>query len=332
MEFPKLLYVGDVSVESTVAGSALLYRLLMTWPKDRLRIVESNLTTPTPAQRLPGVEYRQIVFRMPRLLQTRIGRWWAGRLFKAAQNGTSSIVKLAGLQEFKPDAVLTVAQSYSWVTASNVAKRLGIPLHLIVHDDAVLSAGASKAVTRKVAEVFAEVYRSATSRLCVCSYMAEYFQKEFGVTGDALYPSRAAGIDGFKEPSARLTEVNRPLTYGYAGSLWTPSPVRSLATLSTIAQARGDRVLVFSNLSADGAKANGLVGPHIEMHPIIPFRQLIEILRDRIDVLFVPMSFESEHQLNARIAFPTKITYTTTFGVPLFSRAPAKSSDIRWAK
>jgi hypothetical protein len=161
--------------------------------------------------------------------------------------------------------------------------------------------------------------------------MAEEYQRRFGAPGDVLYPSRAAGIDGFDEPPPGLAETNRPLTYGYAGSLGSSSYVRSVAALSAIAKSRGDRLLIFSNLSPDGARAGGLAEPHVEMHPYIPFRQLIDVFRSRVDVLFVPMSFDPEDRLNAEIAFPSKLADYTTIGLPLLIQGPAYCSAIRWA-
>ena len=332
MDFPKLLYIGDVPVESTTGGAALLYRLLMTWPVDRVRVVETNLLPCVPSQRLPGVEYRKIPVRFRRLLSTRFGWWWSGHLFRAAKRGKNADAATTEAAEFKPDAILTVAQSYAWLTASYVAKRLGVPLHLIVHDDAALSAQSSAAVARKIAETFGEVYRSAASRLCVCPQMAEEYQKRFGAPGDVIYPSRAAGMNGFDEPPIRLTETNRPLTYAYAGSLWTPSYVRSLVTLSEIAKRRGDRLLIFSPLDPNAAPSHGLVGEHIELHPIIPFRQLIEILRSRVDILFVPMSFDPGDRMNAQIAFPSKLVDYTAVGLPLLMQGPEFGSVFSWAR
>jgi hypothetical protein len=332
MDFPKLLYIGDVPVESTTGGAALLYRLLMTWPVDRLRIVETNLLPCVPSQRLPGVEYRKIPIRFRRLLSTRFGYWWSGHLFRAAKRGKYANVAVIEAAEFKPDAILTVTQSYAWLTASYVAKRLGVPLHLIVHDDVALLARASAGVTRQIIETFGQIYLSATSRLCVSPHMAEAYQKQFGAPGDVLYPSRAAGMNGFDEPPARLAETNRPLTYAYAGSLWAQSYTHSLVTLSEIARRRGDRLLIFSNLDPKAAPSHGLAGPHVELHPIIPFRQLIDILRSRVDVLFVPMSFDPNDRATTEVAFPSKLTDYTAVGLPLLIQGPEYSSAIRWAR
>ena len=36
---------------------------------------------------------------------------------------------------FDPDARLTIAHGYTWITAASFAKSKGLPLHLVVHDN-----------------------------------------------------------------------------------------------------------------------------------------------------------------------------------------------------
>ena len=72
---PNLLYIGDVPVESSYHGSALLYRLLQTYPPDCLRIIEAGLTTSLPDRRLPGVTYSTALQPGRRGLHTRLNRW-----------------------------------------------------------------------------------------------------------------------------------------------------------------------------------------------------------------------------------------------------------------
>ena len=54
---PRLLYIGDVPVEASYHGSALLYRLLEDYPKERLKIVEAGVQLSRPERRLAGVAY-----------------------------------------------------------------------------------------------------------------------------------------------------------------------------------------------------------------------------------------------------------------------------------
>jgi hypothetical protein len=54
---PSLPYVGDVPVESSYRGSALLYRLLQSYPPGRLRITEGNLRNSSAERPLGGMSY-----------------------------------------------------------------------------------------------------------------------------------------------------------------------------------------------------------------------------------------------------------------------------------
>src|SRR3990172_2559124 len=71
-DLPRLLYVGDVPVESSYHGSALLHRLLASYPSDRLRVVESSLGVSRSERRLPGVQYRVLDVGSRRWLDTRL--------------------------------------------------------------------------------------------------------------------------------------------------------------------------------------------------------------------------------------------------------------------
>jgi hypothetical protein len=328
---PKLLYIGDVPVESTVAGSALLYRLLMTYPPQRLRVLQPTYISDSPEHRIPAVDYRKMRFGNHRLLHSRFTLRYSAHLARAARHVTSRAISTSGAKDFAPDAVLTVAHAYLWQTAAAVARRLNLPLHLIVHDDAVFSGRTTPSASRKLNEVYANVYRTATSRLCVSPYMVAEYQNRYGIGGDVLYPGRAADFNGFDSPPPHLAQTGRPLTYAYAGSLHTVSYVRSLAMLSNIAASRNDRLLIFSNISNEAAAKAGLAAPHVELSPIIPFRKLIDILRERVDILFVPMSFDEPDRYNMQVAFPSKLTDYTAIGLPLLIQGPPYCSAVRWA-
>src|SRR5437870_130446 len=55
---PNLLYFGDVPVEHYLHGSTLLYRLLSTYPKEKLIIIEGSGAS-IPDRRISGVPYSQ---------------------------------------------------------------------------------------------------------------------------------------------------------------------------------------------------------------------------------------------------------------------------------
>ena len=82
---PRLLYIGDVPVESTVAGSALLYRLLQEYPVDRLCIVEGNIAKSQLQNRLPDVDYQTLSVGYERLLRSRFVFLYTSYLFLTAK-------------------------------------------------------------------------------------------------------------------------------------------------------------------------------------------------------------------------------------------------------
>ena len=67
---PSLVYVGDVPVEASYHGSALLHRLLSDYPSERLTIIETA-TESQPQRRLPNVNYVSHPIGKARWLNTR---------------------------------------------------------------------------------------------------------------------------------------------------------------------------------------------------------------------------------------------------------------------
>jgi hypothetical protein len=103
---PRLLYIGDVSVADTMAGEALLYRLLQFYPPDRLAVV-AGVRPGMPS--LPGVAYHHWGAAFPRLLHSRVAGeyilWRAWRYYEVPW----PIANIATL--FRPDAILTISHS-----------------------------------------------------------------------------------------------------------------------------------------------------------------------------------------------------------------------------
>ena len=74
---PQLLLVSDVNAERTAGGALVLFRLLQTYPADRLRVVSfPTAGWPGPAARLPGVEYRTLEYSLPRVVFNRFNPFW----------------------------------------------------------------------------------------------------------------------------------------------------------------------------------------------------------------------------------------------------------------
>lgn len=214
---PRLLYLGDVPVESSYYGSALLYRLLQNYPVDGLRIAEGNLDRSRPERRLPRVVYETVQVGFTRLLYTRLHMYQSVWL---SHRGVALAGKVpALLAGFEPEAVLTVAHGHLWVAAAEFARRRGLPLHLIVHDDWPRITGLPQRFADRVDRQFAAVYRAAASRMCVSPFMRDCYREQYGSDGEVLYPSRAADCPAFDRPPERVLRGNDPLIVAFAGTV-----------------------------------------------------------------------------------------------------------------
>ena len=185
---PRLLYIGDLPVEATYHGSALLYRLLERYPAERLCIAEAGPWVSRAVLRLKGVRYEDRRTPWPWLAHTRFARLYQSLFLTLAHAGGWRFKSL--ICEFQPEAILSVAHGFSFFTAASVAKKAGVPLHLICHDEWSERPLLCNAACKE--RVFGKLYRAAASRLCVSPFMAEAYENRYHARGSVLYPSRAS--------------------------------------------------------------------------------------------------------------------------------------------
>ncbi len=86
---PGLVYVGDVPVEASYHGSALLYRLLSDYPPGQLTIVETATASQTE-RRLPNINYISRPIGKQRWLNTRFHPYVVAWFTHAAQRRVGS--------------------------------------------------------------------------------------------------------------------------------------------------------------------------------------------------------------------------------------------------
>ena len=330
-DLPRLLYIGDVPVESSYHGSALIYRLLQKYPVDKLLIVQGNIWGSTSNQnKLPNVSYKQLFVGFKRLAHSRFSYFYNCYMLLTAKQRTSQLTHL--LDTFQPQAILTVAHGFSWLTAAKLANDLKLPLHLIVHDDCVKSITLPQPIQKWVEKQVGKVYRLAQSQFCISPYMVEEYEKRYGVKGSVLYPCRAVDAIEFDQPATRTQEINSSLTFAYAGSIYNKAYAQNLILLARVLESLGHNLMIYSPTTIESLRAFGLNTNNVTVHPFVPSSTLINILRNSADVLFVPMSFEEEHRSNMMIAFPSKLTDCTQVGLPMLIFGPAYCSAVRWAK
>ena len=330
-KFPKLLYISDVAVESTVAGSALIYRLLQNYPIGKLRIIEGNIgESINQKNRLPNVNYEQLNVIQKRLLNSRFSSLYNAYLLLTAKQRVSQLRYL--VSDFKPDAILTVAHGFSLITAAKLADQLQLPLHVIIHDDWIQTVNLPQQLQKWAVGQFADIYRRAKSRFCISPYMVDKYEKCYGVRGTVLYPSRAADSIEFDQPAEKQQISGSSLIFAYAGSINSGAYAQSLILLAEVLKLLGGSLIIYSPTTIEYLQQLGLKSNNVTVRPLVPSSKLIYTLRNEADVLFVPMSFEPEHRSNMEISFPSKLTDCTAMGLPILIWGPYYCSAVRWAK
>lgn len=327
--FPSLLYVGDVPVEASYHGSALLHRLLSDYPHEKVTIIETA-TRSEAERRLPNVKYGAHPIGNPRWLNTRFHPYavaWYSQL------GTRIGPRIAqSLNGFSVDAVLTVAHGFGWLAAASIARRRKAPLHLVVHDDWPRAADVAPGFRNWLDAQFARVYRQARSRLCVSPAMSKFYEERYGEPAHVIYPSRASDCPKFEEPPSRLSHADKSFTIAFAGTINTDGYINALLALQTALKPLDGRLLIFGPMTPDAAREVGLNHPNTHVCGLLSWSDLMAGLRDEADALFVPMSFDAADRTNMEMAFPSKLADCTATGLPLLIYGPRCCSAVIWAR
>lgn len=328
MSLPRLLYVGDVPVEPTVAGAALLYRLFDGYPADRLIICQSDLgAVRSPERQLRGVAYHRFSLGPKRLLYSRLSGYYSAWML--AQSGLKATALAAQLGR-APQAVVTVAHAFSWLTAARLAQRYGVPLHLIVHDECLTTMGLAPPVRGYAERRFEWAYRLAAKRYCISPAMRDHYFRRYGVESEVLYPSQAAAARIYTAPAARVSQRSGPFTVAFAGSL-NLGHIDPVERIATALRGLGGRLEIYgSNLAPE--LQSRLASPVISFHPFLPSGELSERLRERADVLLMPMSFDAVDAQNMELCFPAKLADYTAMGLPILVVGPPYGAAVRWAR
>lgn len=329
MAKPRLLYIGDVPVEASYHGSALLHRLLSDYPLEKLCIVESA-TPSLPSRRLSGVNYHSYPIAKQRWLNTRFHAQATAWFSRVAVRSGPRIS--ATVEAFDCESVLTVAHGFGWLAAADFAARLKLPLHLMVHDDWPRVANVKPAFRNWIDARFASVYRQARTRFCVSPAMRSAYEQRYGVSAEVLYPMRERSAVEFEAPPARLARNVGPFTIAFAGSINSSGYIQALLALQESLSSIGGRLLIFGPLTAVEAERYGLQDAHMTVRGLVRATDLVTCLREEADALFVPMSFALEDRTNMTLAFPSKLADYTAAGLPLLVYGPACCSAVTWAR
>jgi glycosyltransferase involved in cell wall biosynthesis len=326
---PKLLYVGDVPVESTFYGAALLYRLLANYPAGDLVILEANAWRSELGRRLRATRYGAFPLGSSRLLNSRLHRHYGSWLFLRFRSKCGCID--GWLKPFTPEAVVTVTHGYSWLTAAEYALRQRLPLHLILHDDWPGQDLVFGPLRGRAGCLLDHYYHRAASRLCISPGMAEVYRREFSAPGTVLYPCSDPDAETFSEPPRAITRSASGPVISFGGTVSGPGQARAMRKVAEALSGCGGKLLIYGPLGHQGSCALGLDLPNIELQGLVSSAAMLRSFRETADVLLIAQSFLERDRRQAVMSFPSKLADYTSVGLPLLIVAPEYSSLVQWA-
>lgn len=320
-EFPRLLYWADVPVNATRAGAMLMHRLLKAWPADKLMVVTPGANTTCDlagvrtAQPPPAPLRRLFGSRFASLWTTAVG---SKILFETMVSRGAPPKWLAGqVENFAPQAVLTVGVSAAWIRADGLARHLGVPLHLIIHDDHHYAEFWCRPLKPFGEKLFGRTYRRAASRFCVSRPMEREYERRFGVPGDVLLPSRDAQAVVFSKPrEAPSTPVHSAKIF-YAGSI-TRQGFREVDAIAGVLKKHGHRLILYSGTKPP----EGFTPQHIQRRDPVPAVELVQRLHEQADLLLLYTDFSSAMREIVKTLFPSKLVDYTAAAAPIVLAAP----------
>jgi Glycosyltransferase Family 4 len=325
---PRLLYLGDVPVEATYHGSALLYRLLQNYPHDRLLILQPTASGPQVGRRLSATAYRQIIFGNRRLLHSRAARYYRSWLVSIAGLMSGRIDRAS--VDFKPEAVLTVAHGVSWIAAAAFARLQGLPLYLIVHDDWPRVSGLATMSLSRKNRLFGSILRRAQLVFCVSPAMRETYEERYSARTSLLYPSQSK----ITLPSTDLdVSAGRDgIVIAFAGTINSDGYARLLRLVARVLECLEGKLLLFGPHTTTSLTRWGLACKTVGNCGLVDSDQIASVLKKQAHVLLVPMSFEAYEKENMRLGFPSKIPEYAATGLPMLIFGPDYCSAVRWAR
>jgi glycosyltransferase involved in cell wall biosynthesis len=279
--------------------------------------------------------------------------------------------KIKGLLgAFRPEVLVCVMIDTPWMlTAERVARKLGIPLVLVVHDINEEFEKVFPWAKKALFERNRDVYRAASRRLCVSPEMAEFLEQRYGVPGEVMYPNRSEelqpraaelslalraaadqGTKGLRDERDRRHEdggqrsdaegrnadsspASVTLTLGYAGSL-AYGYGEALVDLIPVLREVGTQILISTPRPPENLKALLEATDVVEWMPHrADINEMWRTMQERADVMVLPyMNPAGSNEQLYRTHFPSKLTEYLALGMPVVVSGPEEAAGLRYAQ
>jgi hypothetical protein len=324
-QFPKILYISEIPVELSYAGSTLVFRLLEQYPPEKLFIIETSRSV--SKRRLSNVTY--ITYRSPYLrILNKFKLYKLSTFLNVFFKQTLSYRLKKVVRKFEPDVILTVTFNLSWITAYKISSKFKLPFFLLLHDD-LLTTENYGIWQNYIINTFRKAYLAADACFCIGPQMEQHYYNLYKKRGSVLYPLRGKNDILYSIDWKNVPE-NRRLNFCYAGSSGTEDFLPLLNILAEILEKLNHTLTIFSNVTKSELKSlKFLLLPHVTFQPIVHPEFLKAFMHKNVDVNIVLNSFIHEELF--KLNFSSKIIEYTSVKLPVLFWGPASSGILNWA-
>jgi len=200
-----------------------------------------------------------------------------------------------------------------------VAKKLGIPFFLQVHDDFIFSA---RGIRSEAAahDALRQAWQNADDRFVICRPLGEEYCRRYG-TQD--YQIITDGVQRIAETARQRT--GRDLQIYFMGLFHLDYEPNLKVLLAAVAQLQneytGGKLSVV--LRCGGVRPR-LIKSYENFVEILPFASEAEVQSDmeRADLLYLPLPFGKKYELFVRYSLSTKMVTYVASGIPILYHGP----------
>jgi len=319
-KFGAVAFTHPFGLQSPTGGSRIMRALLQNAPDRFVSICTSSDAPPetnlgqevhVPLRPDFGRIERTRFARLPAALAPLFARRFARRLEQVCREcGARAIHSIAhGGMDF-----------YS---AFLVAKKLGIPFFLQVHDDFIFSARGIRSEEAAHAALL-EAWQDAAVRFVISPQLGAEYCRRYG---DKDYLVITDGVERIAEaPRERGSQDLQVYFMGLFHLDYEPNLRVLLAALSQL-QEEGSAGKISVVLRCGGVRPR-LLKSYEKFVRILPFASEAEVQADlkQAGLLYLPLPFEKEYEFFVRFSLSTKMVTYVASGIPILYHGPPDSA------
>ncbi|MEA5620679.1 hypothetical protein VB711_22965 [Cronbergia sp. UHCC 0137] len=323
---PRLMYISTLPCEQTTGGPVQMYRHFVENRDFDLDTIIESYTSATQYIKTSSKQFNRLLDRGSK---TRFFPEFIAINTLLAEHQVSPLI-LDKVLAYAPNAIVTVAfGNYSFV-ASNVARKLKLPLITFFHDwwpDLTPCRGMGKKLLDKR---FFQIYQQSDLALCVCESM----RRELGTHRNSIVLYPIPNINPPKNLSTVTIQQTKQLKVVYLGWLGGDHGkiIQSLVDYFQIKSEDWLDLRVYgstdgwNNATLDFAKSKGLY----RGSPKHGFE--VQTVLSEADAFLVVLNFSQSLRRRVKTSFPSKILEYSYYGKPIIVWGPDDSSAVRFLK